>query len=433
MKKENEKDYEREILVRLVKKYYKRQVTYGQIKNERRILLKVTEIYKDYEKTNCDLHLKLQVNDAAMKLEKLQFITVEHLLYSDDIVKVFLKKEQLYDIEDYLEKQYHISTREYLVHSIKQLIKDYRNKGNLPRFYCEKLEHSIQSSVNGPDVVKEREILQMLEFLQNNKRELYVREASMLVYGSSKYFEETRYESVCNVIRDLSQGMEQKSAFSDEVLHKYHVINVEQEICIKGDYVIEFPDYILKTKYLTGGISLSSKDILRIKRMEVRTENIMTIENKTAFCRFGNTDYSTLYLGGFANRHQISFLEKLYLHNPDHTYYHFGDIDVGGFLIHQNLCNAAGIEFRLYRMGVEELRNVRYRHCLQKLTENDRERMKGLIDHPLYHEVLAEMIKDGIKLEQEIVCSDIMDDESSILSRCRQLDRQQKSVDKKQK
>lgn len=409
MKKENEKNYEREILVRLVKKYYKRQVTYGQIKNERRIIVKPTEVYKDYEKTNCDMQFKMQVNEAAKKLESMNFIVQKHLIYSDDIVKMFLEEECLHEIEGYLQEQYHISTREYLVFSIKQLIKDYQDRGGLTRYYCDKLAYFIRNSASEPDIVKEREILQMLDFLQNNKQELYVREASMLVYGSSKYFEENRYESVCNVIKELSQCEDKEAAYGDEVLHKYHVTNVEQEVCIRGDFVIEFPDYILETKYLAGGISLSSKDIPRIKRIEVSTGNIMTIENKTAFYRFDNKEYSTIYLGGFANRHQIYFLEKLYHENPDHRYYHFGDIDVGGFLIHQHLCHATGIGFQLYNMGVKELGNIRYRNCLQKLSTRDLERIQGLIEHPMYQEVTTVMIKEQIKLEQEIVCCDIME------------------------
>lgn len=404
MKKENEKDYEREILVRLVKKYHKRHVTYGKIKNVRRIILRASEIYKDYEKTNCDLQLKTKVNEAAQKLKKMQFVDIKNLLYSDDIEKIYLKEEQILSIEDYLKEQYHISTREYLTGSIKQLIKEYRDKGGLTRYYCGKLADLIQNSVQDPDVVKESEILQMLDFLQHNERELYIREASMLVYGSSKYFEDYRYDSVCNIIRERNQSAMGELVYGDEVLREYLISGIEQEICIRGDYIIEFSDDILYTKYFDGGISLSSKDIPRIKKIRVQTENVLTIENKTAFYRFENQEYATLYLGGFANRHQISFLKKLYSDNPDHHYFHFGDIDVGGFLIHQHLCHATGIGFWLYCMGVKELRNEQYKSCLQQLTANDLERMKALSDNPLYSEVVAEMIKEGVKLEQEIIC-----------------------------
>lgn len=279
----------------------------------------------------------------------------------------------------------------------------------------ETLLHSMQSSASAPDVIKEREILQMLSFLQTNKRELYVREASMLVYGSSKYFEETRYESVCNIIKELNQSEDNEATNSDEVLQKYHIKNVEQEIWIRGDYVIEFPDYVLQTKYFAGGTALSSKDIPRIKRIIVNTGQIMTIENKTAFGRFQDKQCATVYLGGFANRHQICFLKMLYSDNPSHTYLHFGDIDAGGLLIHQHLCNAVGIRFELYKMGVAQLRDARFRHCLQGLSGNDMERLKGLTDYPLYREVAAEMIKSGVKLEQEIVCLAIMEDEGGAI------------------
>ncbi len=64
----------------------------------------------------------------------------------------------------------------------------------------------------------------------------------------------------------------------------------------------------------------------------------MTIENKTSFQRLRDGDSAMMYLGGFANRHQIEFLKKVISDNPNVRYYHFGDIDIGGFLIRKHLC-----------------------------------------------------------------------------------------------
>ena len=110
-----------------------------------------------------------------------------------------------------------------------------------------------------------------------------------------------------------------------------------------------------------------------------------------------NDSFAAMYLGGFANRHQTEFLRKVIAHNPDvryeiwrrssrfllwpplsrlskmyillHSYYlqnqteflrkviahnpdvryeHFGDIDIGGFLIHKHLCREASKDFELY-------------------------------------------------------------------------------------
>ncbi len=57
-------------------------------------------------------------------------------------------------------------------------------------------------------------------------------------------------------------------------------------------------------------ITIASGDVQRIKKVSVSIENIMTIENKTSFQRLKDRNFAMMYLGGFANRHQIAFLKK---------------------------------------------------------------------------------------------------------------------------
>jgi len=408
MIKDKNKDYVKEILYALLKKYYERIVKYGQIKTTKRIQLKVTELYRDYAKYNADLYLKMQVNDAAQKLKKMQYIEVDYLLYSEDIIKIYLIDDMIPDMEDYLENHYGIAARYYLVQELRRLIKDYQGKGHLTSFYCDKLNAFIERSTAEIDIKKEHEILQMLAFIQDNDRDLYVREVSMLVYGTSKYFEEYRYDGICNIVREAAGGELEPHELNNEILREYHISNVEQEICIKGDYTIELNDYILETKHFQGGISLSSKDISAVKSIIAKTQNILTIENKTAFYRFDHKDYSTMYLGGYANRHQTAFLKKLYADNPLLNYFHFGDIDVGGFLIHQHLSDVTKIRFQLFCMGVKELNTSEYRNCLVKLTDHDMERIGVLKTNPEYKEVIEEMLRRKVKLEQEIICCTIV-------------------------
>ena len=59
--------------------------------------------------------------------------------------------------------------------------------------------------------------------------------------------------------------------------------------------------------------------------------------------------------------------------------------------------------FNLYRMGIRELEDPRFQPCRKKLTENDRIRMKGLMEEEEYREVLAYMDEHDVKLEQEII------------------------------
>lgn len=228
------------------------------------------------------------------------------------------------------------------------------------------------------------------------------------VYGSSKHFENKRYDSVCNIIREAGECGINIHESNDEIMGHFHISNVEQEVCIKGDYVISWDDHTLETKYFAGGISLSSKDILQIKSIKVNAPGVMTIENKTAFYRFDQEKYATVYLGGFANRHQVEFLKKLFEYNPHLMYYHFGDIDVGGFLIHQHLCSATGIGFQMFCMGVSELKNPKYQGCLVELTDKDLQRIQGLTMVGDYAQIVEVMLEKRVKLEQEIVCCDLM-------------------------
>ena len=72
------------------------------------------------------------------------------------------------------------------------------------------------------------------------------------------------------------------------------------------------------------------------------------------------------------------FPEKVKDDNPDLKFLHFGDIDAGGFYIHDHLCRMTGVPFGLWHMSAEELKDPRYAGCLQKLTPGDRKRLKNL-------------------------------------------------------
>lgn len=134
---------------------------------------------------------------------------------------------------------------------------------------------------------------------------------------------------------------------------------------------------------------------------QLGSENEMNIKEKPIQTKDEN--FAMMYLGGFANRHQIEFLKKVISDNPNVRYYHFGDIDVGGFLIHKHLCRETAKKFELYCMGIQQLCDRRFSHCLRELTDNDMSRLEALTEEDLYNEVSIYMKEHNVKLEQEIV------------------------------
>lgn len=394
-------DYRKAILDRLLTKYNNRYAK--NVITNKRIIIKPAEVYQEYAQNNADISKKQRINDAVSELSGRGFITADYLKFSDDIEKIYLSEDRLGAIHEYLKDEYGVIPQRIISGQVHEIIKEYIGTGGIAQKYCE----SILVQIEDPrcSLIPERieENLKMFLFLEKNKERLYVREVSMLVYGDSKWFEDNNYEEVCTFIRTATGMIREEGERNDAILSRFYIIPAEQEIFIKGSWRIEWEQYVLDISKLHGGIAIASGDIQSIKKISVNTENIMTIENKTSFQRLKDGNSAFMYLGGFANRHQIAFLKKVISDNSGLRYLHFGDIDIGGFLIHKHLCHETSKNFELYCMGLEQLCDMRFSHCLRNLTDNDMIRLEALIEDVSYRKVLKYMKERNIKLEQEIV------------------------------
>lgn len=395
------KDYKKVILDGLLKKYNNRYAK--NIITNRGIILKPIEVYKDYARNNADILEKQEINEAVSELTGMGFVTAHYLKFSDDIEKIYLFEEKLNAIYEYLKDEYGVVPQSTISKYVHEMVKKYICTGEIVKKYCEDVMVQIEDPrcLLVPEKIEAN--LKMFSFLEKNKEHLYVREASVLVYGDSKWFENNNYEEVCTFLRTATGISREEGERNDAVLSFFYVTPAEQEIFIKGNWSIEWEQYVLDISKLQGGIAIASGDIQSIKSISVNAESVMTIENKTSFQRLKDEDYAMMYLGGFANRCQVEFLKKVISDNPNVRYYHFGDIDMGGFLIHKHLCRETSNNFELYCMGIQQLCDMRFEHCLKALTDTDLIRIESLIEDSPYSEVLKYMKEHNVKIEQEIV------------------------------
>lgn len=395
------KDYKRLVLEKLLKKYHNRVAR--NTGGGRRIILRPQEIYKNYADNNADIGEKQSLDEAVNTLLDFGMVTADYLKFSTDLEKIYLCEENVDAVYGYLKENYGMTPQNVLAQKVKLLVHQYQSPGELVQQYADNILAQIEDPRRQIDLSRAGANLKMLDFLEKNGRALYVRELSMLVYGDSKWFEQNNYEEICTIIRDILHLPKEEAEQNDEVLARYHVTPAEQEIMIKGGFTIAWDDYVLETAKLKGGIAISSGDIKDIRRITIYAANLMTIENKTSYQRMNGSQMAMMYLGGFASRPQIEFLQKVIADNPALGYYHFGDIDVGGFLIHRHLCRAVGKNFKLYCMGIGQLEDDRFRKCLKQLTDHDLNRLSVLEEEDLYKDVAAYMRERRVKLEQEIV------------------------------
>ena len=74
------------------------------------------------------------------------------------------------------------------------------------------------------------------------------REASMLVYGDSKWFENNNYEEICTFLRTATGRTKEEGERNDNILSFFYVTPAEQEIFIKGNWIIELEQYALQER-----------------------------------------------------------------------------------------------------------------------------------------------------------------------------------------
>ena len=393
--------YEKQVIEKLLEKYYtrkKNEETKGIV--NRKISMKPSEVFPKYGK---DLYEDQNFNQAMNHLGSLGIISLVHVKFSDEIKEIILVRDHADELVSYAENVHGITPRNVQLTQEEILVDTYENKGILTDWYCRnEIENKVASGTKRLNPEFDEEMLRLLDFIQRNTQDLYIREVSMLVFGTSKVFETKYLPKTLSVMRSADSTAD--GASDSDLLQKYHVIDTNREILLKGQMKITFGDYTLDVSRFSEGISIMSSDISNITDITVGVPNFITIENKTAFHRFNEDDYACMYLGGFASHSQKDFLRELFRHSKDQiNYRHFGDIDMGGFIIFRDLKESTKMPFSLYRMGINELQDKRYSACLTELTENDRNNSRSLIDSEEFGDIVRYMLERNVKLEQEIV------------------------------
>ena len=224
------------------------------------------------------------------------------------------------------------------------------------------------------------------------EKETYQRDFSTAVLHDSKAFEKIK-SKVVNILFEYGDF-----AVKDTVLEELNIIRNPGHVYFKGNGIITIDGQIIDLQKLHGDIGISSSLLQNIDDIKVNGNKVITIENLTTFNAFGDKNFFAVYLGGYHNHDRGEFIRKMYSLNPHAEYYHFGDIDAGGFYILLHLRKKTGISFKPYKMDILILQeNI---SKTKKLTDNDRVRLKNLLESE-FKETINFMLENDCKLEQE--------------------------------
>lgn len=347
-----------------------------------------------------------EIHASMRKLEQQRLIKIEWKKKKEGhiISKVILCVEELEKAYAYVDR----SSRADQIRQNRKLLSEFKKRCQTP--VCQSLVHYLDSRLEGAQSVKEfinlpnlpetELLLTAIAKIEQNDKNCYIREFSIEHFHDSKVFE-SMSGKITRAMRMFGEECKEKEF--DEILAEYGIYHTPNYVYFKGNISLNIGKNTYWIGELHQGIGISGEDIERICFQNVsQIHKIITIENLTTFFRWEEPDSLMIYLGGYHNRVRRALLTKIYHALPDADYYHFGDIDVGGFLIYEDLCHKTGIPFKRYKMDLDDLmHNEKYGRTL---TENDRVRIEKMLkENPdvEYADVLKYMLDSGIKLEQE--------------------------------
>lgn len=402
------KAYDRHILNALLDSYERSALFSGTNKVNRKVRFSFTrknlpEYFDESSTAYEEIHASLRQMEAAGYIEIIWKKGKEgHIVQS-----VALNLKALPRIYSYLGR----ASKQQLLEEMIRLLKNLRQQYPTPvalrfvDFLLERLQagKTVKEYISLSLPEEAERLVRAVSLMESNRKDCYLREFSIAHFSDSKAVEEMR-PGIARIFRQFEPRFADSSA--QDIFAEYSIYHTPNFVYFKGACALRpGRGSFVDLREMKEGIGLCGSALAHMKLEH--TENIrklITIENLTSFFRWQEQDCILIYLGGYLNEARRTLLKEIYRQIPDAACLHFGDIDIGGFEIYEDLRRRTGIPFRPYYMDLATLRE--HERFARPLTENDRGRLSRLREkhkEAPYLEVLDYMEDKGIKLEQECV------------------------------
>ena len=386
------------ILGRLIDKYEKSRSYIGENKVRQRFSIRITDVFPGYA-DHSQIDIFRSVNDTAEFLRRKGFVKID----ADPagvIRSVFLEIEKLHDVYAFLGRIPKSDTDT----DVRRVLDSYINANDILCAFCkqqlERLERNRSVRFFSGDLREFENVLEAVKEIHLIKEEMFFREFSIMVFRDSKVFDgiQGKVESLLFEFGDFPE--------KESVLASFDLVRTPSYVNFKGNGRICVCDEVIDLRNLRGrDIALSSGLLPDIGSIEVFGKKVITVENLTSFHLFCEPDFFVIYLGGFHNSVRGAFIRRVFEQNPDSEFFHFGDIDAGGFHILDHLRRSTGVGFVPYCMDVETL--TRFQEFWKPLSDNDKKRLNMMLEkygsNGEFGAVIGYMLRNECKLEQEAV------------------------------
>lgn len=177
--------------------------------------------------------------------------------------------------------------------------------------------------------------LRVIEYLhqQSDSKTIDYRTLSVRLFSDSKWFEKLKI-LISNLLKPITPEL--NASKPDTVLAYWGVYKFPPSLQLKGNLTVITPKGPLYTDNAWPFLGIPP-DAIKAINIDVKPEYVLFIENKTTFERYSREVDDRgliIYTNGFPSRHwQLVFQTLDDAIDISVSFYHWGDVDIGGFKI----------------------------------------------------------------------------------------------------
>lgn len=251
-----------------------------------------------------------------------------------------------------------------------------------------------------------QDILKVLKQI-DSKEENLKRVLSIKCFGDSKYFEKNIEHILIRIIKKYLLKNENLEEYNDDdILREAGISKYPEILEFCGDLEYYINNQKIEYKKETMGSYINSFNVEQMSQLKIFNANkIIFIENKANYVDYiqnkKKDNEFVVYHGGMYSPIKGEFFKKLYDAEKSAEFYHWSDIDIGGFRIFVKLKNIIP-NLQEYKMNVKEF--YEKRQFWKKMNPDYCKRLKSLKTdsrYIMFYDVIDAMIENNSKLEQE--------------------------------
>ncbi|MGN1381678.1 MAG: Wadjet anti-phage system protein JetD domain-containing protein [Eubacterium sp.] len=290
-------------------------------------------------------------------------------------------------------------------------------------------KESIQEKMRLPryffpdDMQKNRDLLRFLQEMIENDGEEMERVVSTRLYGDSKYYERELKSKILSILRSIAKDNGDEETDDADLLLERGISRWPEVMEFRGPVIIRLKeeteaghsDGAAETIDFSAqryGAYINSETVrAAVSAGTGQISRVLTIENKAVYVWYLQTHHDPqemiVYHGGcyspMKGRWIRMLAETVRRSSPDAEFFHWSDIDAGGFRIFTRLKKNLIPELKPLGMDLKTLQQFELR-AAEIETEHYRGLLRNMLEkseYNIFRECIQYMLEKNIRLEQE--------------------------------